>query len=288
MWSNSADREVSVVYLCWLPYGISHFRQFMNSYRDNDAGHVHELIILFNGTDLPHTPSTTEYEKILHENDLPNYSVKYFSSGQDIDIYFQTSNLISTKFVLFMNTYSRMLSPGWLAIYLNHFSPHVGLISASASCQSYYSSVFQKHPFIWEGEKGMGYNFRKYKLFLKALFYWRWLFHSFPNAHVRTNAFMVRREEFLQMKIDRIDTKFKAYLFENGRKSLTNYYLRKGMKVLVVGKNGKSYKSSEWKDSNTFWVNDQENLLVSDNQTELYQLGTESQRKSMTKLAWGI
>ncbi len=279
--------KVAVVYLSWLPYDISNFNSFLKSYIQFDARHPHRLIIAFNGISLVNQQKVSSFSELLKSFKIVDYSCLYYNGGQDIEIYARINQEIEFETILFLNTFSILREAGWLAIYLNHFSPQVGLISASASCQSYYSSVFQKHPYTWEGEKGLAYNFRKYKLFLKALFYWRWLFHPFPNAHVRTNAFMVRREEFLQMKVDLIDTKFRAYLFENGRRSLTNYYLRKGMKVLVIGKNGNAYEPPEWKDSNTFWVNDQENLLVSDNQTELYQLGTESERKSMTKLAWG-
>jgi hypothetical protein len=99
---------------------------------------------------------------------------------------------------------------------------------------------------------------------------------------------MVRREEFLGADPGPLTSKFNAYLFESGRKSLTNYYLKKGQKVLVMDKHGKTYEPGQWKESSTFWINDQENLLVSDNQTRLYQESSEAARRSLTKLAWGI
>lgn len=98
---------------------------------------------------------------------------------------------------------------------------------------------------------------------------------------------MVRRTEFLKMYNGPVNTKFKAYLFENGRNSLTNKYLEAGMKVLLIDKYGRTYQPHEWKESKTFWINDQENLLISDNQTMIYQFALAGERKSMSKLAWG-
>ena len=69
---------------------------------------------------------------------------------------------------------------------------------------------------------------------------------------------------------------------------MTNYYLKKGLKVLVMDKYGKTYGPDEFKNSGTFWIGEQENLLVSDNQTRIYRDADIEYRKLLTKLAWGI
>jgi len=98
---------------------------------------------------------------------------------------------------------------------------------------------------------------------------------------------MVRAQDFLEMKTGSLNTKFKAYQFENGRNSLTDFYRTKGLKVLVMDKFGNTFESHEWEKSATFWVRNQENLLVSDNQTRIYETATEEEKKQMTWLAWG-
>ena len=89
------------------------------------------------------------------------------------------------------------------------------------------------------------------------------------------------------MKTAAVNTKFGAYQFENGRRSLTGFYMAKGLKVLVVDKYGKIFQPSEWKKSSTFWIDNQENLLVSDNQTRIYETATAEEKKQMGWLAWG-
>jgi hypothetical protein len=70
--------------------------------------------------------------------------------------------------------------------------------------------------------------------------------------------------------------------------SLTNQVLNKGYKVVVVDKHGEAYESQDWAKSKTFWISKQENLLVSDNQTQLYADALQSQQEKMRKLVWGF
>ena len=125
-------------------------------------------------------------------------------------------------------------------------------------------------------------------MYLKAMFYWRFLISPFPNPHVRTNAFMVRRKDFIELSRGAMKRKFQAYLFESGRRSLSNKIIKKGLEIAVVGKNGKRYSPQQWKESNTFWIGEQENLLISDNQTELYDKAELYYKKYLSFIAWGV
>lgn len=281
-------RDTSVIHLVWLPSGIEYFKLFIDTYLDHDPAYPHQLVIAFNGLAFDYGSNPEEYIEYLIINKIASYKCLYFQNGQDIEIYQKISTEINSEIVLFLNSYSQINTANWLRNYVDNMNERVGVISATASHQSYHSSVFQKNTWKWEWEKGFRFNFRKYKLFIKAFFYWRTLFKSFPNPHVRTNAFMVRRNEFIAMNPEKITSKFKAYLFESGRNSLTNYYLNKGLKVLVLDKYGKTYEPHEWIRSSTFWIDNQENLLISDNQTRLYENGSEREKKLMKKLAWGI
>ena len=284
---GTSNFNIGVIYLAWLPYGIEHFKVFISSYIKYDASCPHQLIIVFNGLALDYPNKPEEYLAYLESKGVKPLRCLYFQNGQDIEIYKKTAAEISLEFVLFLNTYSELQAKDWLQYYAENFNETTGLIGAGGSFQSYYSSVFQKHTVRWEASKGFLYNFRKYKLFIKAFLYWRFLFKPFPNPSVRTNAFMVRRTEFLMMRTGIVNTKFKAYQFESGRKSLTDFYLQKKRRVLVVDKHGKTYEPAEWKKSSTFWINNQENLLVADNQTRIYAEASITEKKEMTRLAWG-
>ncbi len=279
--------NISVVYLCWLPYGIDYFKKFINSYLDNNPAYPHQLVITFNGLSFDHPNKPYEFLAYLELKMVKDFKCLYFQEGQDIEIYKQSAVKLDTEILLYFNSFSEIKTQLWLKKYVDNFNRQVGVISATASLQSYYSSVYQKHNLQWDREKNFLYNFRKYKLFVKAFFYWRFLFKPFPNPHVRTTGFMVRRKEFIEMNFKFVANKFTAYQFENGRKSMTNFYLKEGLKVLVMDKNGKTYEPHDWYKSSTFWINDQENLLVSDNQTTIYENANDKERKLMTKLAWG-
>jgi len=282
------NKDITVAYFVWLPYGIGYFKRFLKSYLLHDAACAHKLVIVFNGMSSEHPDKIEAYKEYLLSQQITTYKFIYFPGGQDIETYKQVAAQADTTFLLILNMFSEILADQWLAFYAANMNEQVGVISATGSRQSYYSSVYQKHSWRWEAAKGFDHNFKKYKLFIKAFFYWRFLFKPYPNPHLRTNAFFVRTSQFLAMNFKYVDSKFKAYQFENGRESMTNYYLRQGLKALLMDKYGKTYEPGEWQNSSTFWINDQENLLVSDNQTGIYRDANDAERKSMTKLAWGI
>jgi hypothetical protein len=112
-------------------------------------------------------------------------------------------------------------------------------------------------------------------------------FDPFPNYHVRTNAFMLRRDILLKVRRPRLWSKLDAYAFESGKNGLTKQILNMGKLCLVIGQDGRSYPHEEWHRSNTFWQAHQENLLIADNQTSLYQHGSVEVRRGYSKHAWG-
>jgi hypothetical protein len=112
-------------------------------------------------------------------------------------------------------------------------------------------------------------------------------FPPFPNPHLRTNAFMIRRRDFLALRPHRTFTKRQAYSFESGRRGLTSQLLRAGKRPYVVGRDGHAYGISDWMHSHTFWIGKQENLMVADNQTRRYQYATDREKLVLTWDAWG-
>ena len=278
---------IQVIYLSWIPYGIEEIQGFLDSYLQYDAGAVHQLFIVFNGVQQgeEHLPFLQYAQNRL------GYPVKYMllQSGQDIEAYYKAARELDSEYLLFLNTFSRILANDWLKKYTTVFLEHAntGLVSASGSYLSYTSAVFIKNKWGWEPGKGIHHHFTKYKLFAKSFFYWRLFFKSFPNPHIRTNAFMLKKHHLLSIHPGVLTTKFKAYQFESGRKGLTAFFLKKQMDIFVLGKNGMAYPVSQWPNSNTFWIHNQENLLISDNQTRIYDQATEANKKMLTKLAWG-
>ena len=64
-----------------------------------------------------------------------------FSKGQDIEIYSQMAGNLHHDFILYLNTYSVLLTDQWLKLYVQGWEAGRGVLSATGSWQSYYSSV---------------------------------------------------------------------------------------------------------------------------------------------------
>ena len=279
------NTKIGIIHLIWIPLGFNNYKNFIDSYLNVSAGHEHELIFLFNGV-----KDENELQPYFEYAEISKIKYKYFSlkNGQDIEAYFWVSEKLSgyTHF-LFLNSFSIILYNDWLQYYVNAIELEgVGLVGATGSWQSHYSNVFHEYTIAYEFNKSFLYNFRKYKLMLKAFFYWRFLFPSFPSPHIRTNAFIVKRDVFLKLKKKKITSKFDAYLFENGRKGLSNQLRKKGYQILVVDKFGNTYEPDRWPESKTFWIEEQQNLLIKDNQTKVYCEANKYERKRLKQLAW--
>ncbi len=113
-------------------------------------------------------------------------------------------------------------------------------------------------------------------------------FAIFPNVHLRSNAFMIRRSLLLEIAGEiEISDKLDAYLFESGPASLTNEVLRRGLDVQIVGRNGRGYPPRWWPRSETFRRLTQDNLLIADNQTRHYMDAVWSLKHALVLNTWG-
>ena len=162
----------------------------------------------------------------------------------------------------------------------------VGLVGCTGSYQSLYYDIVRKQKMIrylepWQRFR-RSLNIKKYLGLLKRKLY----FHSFPNPHIRTNGFMISRGTLNQIVSRPIRTKMDAYRFESGKLSLTNQIKKLGLQTIVVGRNGQGYDIEHWQNSNTFWIYDQENLLVADNQTRAYTHGDNTKKLFLSTVAW--
>ena len=278
--------KISVIYLSWVPYGIDLLKQFIQSYQTFTANTPHQLVIVFNGV-----KNETDYTPFLNfATATLQKDVKYLvmESGQDIAAYQYAASKVDTEYIFCFNSFSKILAPSWLYKYQQAFlQSNVGLVSATASCQSHINNVFETHAIAWEFTKPFLYNYNKYKLFIKTIGYWYFLFKPFPNAHLRTTAFMIKRAVFLSIKCKPLTSKFKAYLFESGRNGFTNQIIKKGLIPLLIDKDGNTCTIDKMHTSKTFWLQQQQNLMVADNQTEIYANALQQQKMIMSKKAWG-
>ena len=111
-------------------------------------------------------------------------------------------------------------------------------------------------------------------------------FPVFPNPHIRSNAFMVRRRDILA-RPHAIHTKDDACRFESGPDGLTATLRQAGLRAVVVDRTGRGFDVPDWVKSRTFRREGQEDLLVRDNQTKQFDEMTEGAKQSHILMTWG-
>lgn len=112
---------------------------------------------------------------------------------------------------------------------------------------------------------------------------------GFPNPHVRSNAFIIKRELFLEYcKEKKIpETKLESMMFESGRNSLSAHIKKMGGQLYVVGADNLIYSESNWNQSGTFRHPRIKNLIVIDNQTLAFESKSAIIKTCLRCLAWG-
>ena len=305
-------RDIAVIYLFRFAEGESPVSRFLESYSKYPAGIDHDFYVVFKG--FPdHAALAVGRALFANVSFTP---IQLDDSGYDIGSYVSAAKIVSNSHLIFLNTFSQIRGSDWL----RHFdrtlrNPNVGLVGATGSWQANTSSYeaaianLLRYEWRWQGarilpqgwverlgvdradELNIPRRTHKYtpKRLMLAPFDYAQRFYEygrFPNPHIRTNAFMIERKQFLSLKFPAFVSKQGVYRFESGRRSLTRQILAKGLKPVVIGRNGTMYEISEWRSSSTFWTNEQDNLIIADNRTVDYAQGEESLRAKLENFAW--
>jgi hypothetical protein len=229
-------------------------RRFRASYCSSPAGIKHDLHIIFKGY-----PDDADYEKarVLFKG-LSFKSIYTPDDSFDLGAYYVAAAETSHDYVCFLNTSSEIQSDEWLLKLVRNLElPGVGVVGASGSYEA---------PAPHPGWKSTG----------------------FPNIHMRTNAFMMRCADFLATKPGgAVSDKLDVYDLEHGPNSITRQMHKLGLQSLVVGRDGRGYSPAFWPISETFRHGNQHNLLVRDNQTEIYRSASPSLKQLLFASAWG-
>lgn len=291
---------VCVAHLVRQLNGVEPLRRFLAAYRRFDGGLEHDLLLLCKGFEGERLPP--EYLEALAEH---RYRTIYLNDeGFDIAPYFAAVRATDYPVYCFLNSFSEPLDPAWLRkLHAGLQAPGVGLVGATGSWASLFSlgQLQCRRRSAYDGlfpadvpptppaQSGLGWvqAVRHQLGIIRYLARLRRQYAPFPAAHIRSNAFMMRRETMLTIKPGTIQTKEDALNFESGRRSLTAQVRSAGLAALVVGRDGAGYPAERWPESETFWQADQGNLLVADNQTLDYARGDRAHRRFRAAYAWG-
>lgn len=280
--------DITVFYLCWIPYGIKYFDDFLENYLQKPAGYEHKLIILLNGVALSDPATINTFRSLPAAKKIQHYKIIEFDSGQDISVYQRAATQVQSGYFLFLNSYSHFETNDWLKLYASAWNKNVGLIGATGSYASYRSAVYEQTIFDLKSKKPIAAKINSIKYLVKILLLQRNKFHKFPAPHIRTNGFFTSKDVFQKIETGNTDNKMKAYYFENGKKSLTQQVLKMGLDCVIIDRFGKTYSIPQWPLSKVFWTNNQENLLLSDNQTRKYMEAAPEEKQLLKKIAWNL
>jgi hypothetical protein len=306
--SRPAAGLPSVVHLVRRGTPLVVLERFLESYRRNEAGVDHRLVLLCKGFS-----SADELAPVLERLDgLRAGRIDVPDDGYDLTAYRRAAERLDGV-ACYLNSNSVLLCPGWLELMLKALTPDVGIAGASGSWHSAHSNaryllhipgacaaVFpdrswhrtQSRRLHADGSTGsatglMAHPPLRYLHTGYAVTRALLLFRPFPAEHIRTNAFAIRNETMRRLRFWPLRNKLRAWQLESGRGSITEQIRASGLEALIVGRGGGRYRPSEWADSDTLWQADQGNLLVADNQTEVYRLADLELRTLLSKAAWG-
>ncbi len=280
------DSALCVVHLVRASNGVQPLAQFLQSYESHPAGVDHDLLLVFKGFSGQRVPD--EFERLLQK--VPHRRMHVPDPGYDISAYFRATEAATADMLCFLNSYSVILAEGWLSkLYKVALQPGAGVAGATGSYQGTYIDRGLAREAASVTGRPAWVQWLLWLPIVAGLNSWRHgrSFPYFPNPHLRTNAFMLRRETMLALHPRVTRTKRQAYEFESGKHGMTRQILEMGKSAYVAGRDGTAYDVKDWWKSRTFWMGEQENLLVSDNQTRRYLAADARARRVYTRLAWG-
>lgn len=111
-------------------------------------------------------------------------------------------------------------------------------------------------------------------------------FPAFPNPHVRSSGFAVRRTDLLAATRPIAD-KLDACEFESGVNSLTRTILKSGRRALVANRARKYFDVADWPKSQTFRLGTQSGLLIADGRTRDFGAMGSDERALHVVMSWG-
>jgi hypothetical protein len=296
--------DLGVVYLYRNLEGEAPLRSFLDGLRQFPAGAPYQLHVVLKG--FPDRQSVQRALALF--NDVPVNPIEVDDFGYDIGSYLKAARSVSNRRLIFLNTFSVILGTNWLAHFNNAMDrPRVGIVGATGSWQAratgyevqarwilnrlrrISAGLFVGDPSAASPAPRRPKSIREVGRFALApasYIYALLNYRRHPNPHIRTNAFMIERDLFLSLRFPPFTNKESLYRFESGRRSMTNQIIARGLKPVVVGKDGNVYDVADWHASSTFWKNHQENLLISDNRTRDYAEGTPAFRTMLENMAW--
>lgn len=137
-----------------------------------------------------------------------HYIYKHRDLRRDLDRYRRYALETPCDWLVFFNSYTVIMADNWLEKLWEPVRAGSRLVGSTSSTQSFYSN----RPRLWR----------------------RLFFPPAPNWHIRTNAFLIRRDLMLRIWPKWIGFKKRAYCFESGWRSMTRLAQEAGASPIAL------------------------------------------------------
>lgn len=273
--------EVGLVHLASGSLGPEPLAAFLRSYAEHDPGVEHDLLVVLNG--VGSEAAAEPFRALLADH--PHGALKVPRLVSDLEAYRGAAEALERPLLCLTNARSVALAPAWLAkLTAKAALADVGAAAATGTWESHLTGASTP---LRRGEEGALRHAVSEAGRRAMLRRYRRAFPPFPNPHLRTNAFAIRREVFLSLDWLEPRSKFAAHALESGRDGMTRQLTGRGLRCVVVGRDGRDHGPDDWPRSATFRAGGQENLLVGDRRTRQYADAGPAERRRLAELAWG-
>jgi len=243
---------------------LEKLNKFLASYKKYKSGIEHTLWVIVKGN------QELKAVSILKNIDIKMRILVVEDSGFDLGSYTNFAKLIRPEWLFLLNSNSEIMCDDWLLKFWK--IAQTNKLSALGSMASFGSySDGGSVDFYKIRSKNIWCYLRQIRDILNRFKYSR-LFPKYPNPHIRTNALLVKSEDWLLYFTDKkIETKLDCYKFESGNDSFYNFIVNKYGNFGIVGRDMVLRFKNEWYFNGAFRTPLQDDyLLVSDNQTRTY------------------
>jgi hypothetical protein len=245
------------------------------------------------------------------------------SGGYDIGTHYFIAINSTCQILILMSASSKVNKKNWDKLLLKKFEdPEVGIVGSMYSKESVKTSYLEILDLILKSKLKIKLNqkeqniaeirelkFKNHKISIKENYFSKKLlnfcrnliiyaarhkepfnyidyFPEFPNPHLRTTGFAIRRELLISV-IDEIpEKKSDTFICESGYQSITRRSLSLGWRVLVLGANQKYYDFDDKNINSTFRVQKVDSI-VTDNESRSFHRITPRKQRLLSSITHG-
>jgi hypothetical protein len=251
---KNAGNKPCVAYLAYfndqIGYQIDVVGGFLESYKNHPSGMEHDFVLIAKNWTVE-----SEFEKLCELAKKYNAKMIYLpDDGFDFGAYIRASRILKNEYVFYIGSGSTILRDNWLKHLYSAFE-YDSSVQIAGPMGSYET-----------GRSGI-----------------------FPNPHIRTCCFMMKRELFLEYADTQMfpKTKEDTWGMEHCKNSVSNYVINKGYKMAVVNSDGEIFFKDDWLISQTYTVPGENKGMLQDKWAKRYYIADEFFKMRLEMVIWG-